>query len=36
MNWHVTGKRGYIPEYSSMLADENKTGQPDLEGEITV
>jgi hypothetical protein len=35
-NQHVTGKRSYIPDYRSLLADGNKSGQPDLAGEITI
>jgi hypothetical protein len=35
-NQHVTGKRIYIPAYRPLLADENKSGQPDLAGEITI
>jgi hypothetical protein len=32
----VTGKRKYIPEESSMLADQNEGGQPNRAGEITI
>jgi hypothetical protein len=36
MRWHVIGKRNYIPEDRSLLADGNKSGQPDRAGEIAI